>query len=87
MIQIEIFEYNQKLSDIYNKYYHIFELDINSHTQVTNSEKNKEIFDFDENLKYKFQLIKQVTHPTIAKYIDFKKEESKKLYKKIFKNF
>jgi hypothetical protein len=85
MLQIEIFEYNQKLSDIYNKYYHIFELDINSQTQSAICDKNKEIFDFNENIKYKFQLIKKITHPTIAKYIDFKKEESKiiKITKKI----
>lgn len=76
MLQIEIFEYNQKLSDIYNNYYHIFELDNNS--QTGNNDKTKEIFNFDEQIKYKFQLIKKVSHPTIAKYIDFKKEESKK---------
>ena len=71
MLQVEIFEYNQKLSEIYNDYYNQFEND------NCNVEKNKDIFNFDENIKYKFQLIKNIKHPTISKYLDLKREESK----------
>lgn len=71
MLQVEIYEYNQKLSEIYYNYYNQFEID------NSNENKSKETFNFNENIKYKYELMKKINHPNIAKYLDFKKEDSK----------
>jgi len=71
MLQVEIYEYNQKLNEIYHNYYNQFEID------NSNENKNKDIFNFDENINFKFQLIKKINHPNITKYLDLKKEDSK----------
>jgi len=70
MLQVEIYEYNQKINEIYLNYYNQFEVDI------SNENKSKEIFNLDENLKYQFQFVRKLNHPNIAKYLDFKKEDS-----------
>lgn len=77
MLQIEVYEYNQKLSEVYDQYYNQFEL-INF-----SGEKTRELINFDERIKYKFQLIKKTNNPTIIKYLDFKKEDSKNIYQLI----
>ncbi len=73
MLQVEIYEYNQKLCEIYNNYYNQFEVD------NSNENKNKEIFHLDEEIKFKFQSIKKLKYPLIVNYLDFKREESKYL--------
>jgi hypothetical protein len=62
MFQIEIYEYSQKMSELYYNYYNIIE----------HASNNKN----EENIDIKFMKIKTLKHPLIARYLDFIKDDS-----------
>ena len=65
MFQIEIYEYSQKMSDIYYNYYNAIEHALSDREDI--------------NIDNKFMKIKTLKHPYISRYLDFIKDDSNEL--------
>jgi hypothetical protein len=65
MFQLEIYEYNPKISEIYHNFYQKIE-------HINNDEDEKKI-----NKEIIFQKIKNLNHKFLCRYIDLMKEDSK----------
>ena len=68
MIGIEIYEYNQKINDIY------------THFKQNKFNSESEEIDKDVLLEHKFYKIKTITHPFISKYLDFGKDNNNYIF-------